>query len=495
MASISADGKRNGVWKCCPDFYQPDDWDGLVTQVPAFLISLAAGLIVTRTSTESNLPRDVIQQMVAHPEALFLSSAFLFSLAFTGLPPLPLMSLSVICLIVGVMMRRHKEAVAVMEQKQEEKAQVEQAARPEAKPEDNLVVDPLQLELGFGLIKLADPNSGGDILDRVTRIRHKVAHELGIILPKVRIRDNIRLEQRQYQIKIRDIPVAWGDIFPDALLAIDTGATGGDIPGIDTKEPAFGRPAKWIEMAHKDRAEMSGYNVVEPSAVIITHLTEVAKEHAHELLTRQQVHELLDNLRQTSPKIVDELIPDMLKTAHIHQVLNNLLREQVPIRDLETILETLSNYADRTKDLGILTEYVRHSLARTICLQYRDRRRTLHVITLDPALEDILMAGFDYSERGLMVKLSPQVSEQVTTAIAGELKKLVTMGHPPVLLCAPQVRAGLKQITQASLPKLAVLSLNEVTRDTNVEAVSQVTAGPQPQMAGAGLEDDLEHPA
>ncbi|MCA9041600.1 MAG: flagellar biosynthesis protein FlhA, partial [Planctomycetaceae bacterium] len=387
--------------------------DGLVTQVPAFLISLAAGLIVTRTSTESNLPRDVIQQMVGHPEALFLSSAFLFSLAFTGLPPVPLMSLSVICLFIGLMMRRQKAVMAVVQEQEEQKEKVEQA-RPEARPEDNLVVDPLQLELGFGLIKLADPNSGGDILERVTRIRHKVAHELGIILPKVRIRDNIRLEQRQYQIKIRDIPVAWGEIIPDALLAIDTGATGGDIPGIDTKEPAFGRPAKWIEMAHKDRAEMSGFNVVEPSAVIITHLTEVAKEHAHELLTRQQVHELLDNLRQSSPKIVDELIPDMLKTHHVHQVLNNLLREQVPIRDLETILETLSNYADRTKDLGILTEYVRHSLARTICLQYRDRKRTLHVITLDPALEDILMAGFDYSERGLVIKLSPQVSEQVT---------------------------------------------------------------------------------
>ncbi|MAT16208.1 MAG: flagellar biosynthesis protein FlhA [Planctomyces sp.] len=457
--------------------------DGLVTQVPAFLISLAAGLIVTRTSTESDLPRDVIQQMVGHPQALFLSSAFLFSLAFTGLPPVPLMSLSIICLAIGLVMRRQKAATAALKHKETQKEQTAQA-RPEPKPEDNLVVDPLQLELGFGLIKLADPNSGGDILDRVTRIRHKVAHELGIILPKVRIRDNIRLEQRQYQIKIRDIPVAWGDIFPDALLAIDTGATGGEIPGIETTEPAFGRPAKWIEMIHKDRAEMAGYNVVEPSAVIITHLTEVAKEHAHELLTRQQVHELLDNLRQTSPKIVDELIPEMLKTSQLHQVLNNLLHEQVPIRDLETILETLSNYIDRTKDLGILTEYVRHSLARTICLQYRDRRRTLHVITLDPALEDILMAGIDYGERGLVIKLSPQVSEQVTAAIGQELKKLVSMGHPPVLLCSPQVRAGLKQITQGSLPKLAVLSLNEVTRDTNVEAISQVTAGPQPQMAG-----------
>jgi flagellar biosynthesis protein FlhA len=204
----------------------------------------------------------------------------------------------------------------------------------------------------------------------------------------------------------------------------------------------------------------------------------VVRNHAFELLTRQQVHQLLDNLKQSAPKVVEELIPDLLRPAQVHQVLNNLLRERVPIRDLETILETLGDYADRTKDLGLLTEYVRHGLARTICQQYRDRNRVLHVITLDPALEDVLAAGFDWSERGLVIKLSPAIAERVTEELARTLQRLVTAGHPPVVLCSPQVRAGLKQITSSAIPQLAVLSLNEITRDTDVESLGQVGLEP-----------------
>jgi len=447
--------------------------DGLVTQVPAFLISLAAGLIVTRTSADSNLPREVVGQLFRHPEAMFLASGFLFSLAFTGLPTLPMVTLGIACVVVGFSLTRNRKEQRVVKQ-QEDETQAQK--KPEPRPEENLFVDPLQLELGVGLIRLADPTSGGDLLDRVTRVRHRIAQELGIILPKVRIRDNIRLDQRQYQIKIRDVPIAWGQIYAEGLLAIDTGATSGDIPGAATTEPAFGRPAKWIEEPLRERAELMGFNVVEPSAVLITHLTEVVREHSAELLTRQQVHQLLDNLKDSSPKIVEELIPDSLKTAQVHQILNNLLRERVPIRDMEAILETLGDYADRTKDLGILTEYVRHALGRTICQQYRDKSRILHVVTLDPALEDILSAGFDYGERGLVVKLSPQVGETVVQGLAQHLERLVAAGHPPIVLCSPQVRAGMKQITSAALPKLAVLSLNEITRDTEVEAVGQLDA-------------------
>jgi flagellar biosynthesis protein FlhA len=446
--------------------------DGLVTQVPAFLVSLAAGLIVTRTSTNSDLPAEVVSQMLRYPQALGLSSVFLFAMAFSGLPTLPLLSMSVACGAIAITLSRTKKTAAI--QKKQEESQKTQK-KPEPKPEDNLAVDPLELELGVGLIRLADPASGGDLLERVTRIRHRIAQELGIILPKVRIRDNIRLDQRQYQIKIRDVPIAWGEIYSDALLAIDTGGTSGEIPGIATKEPAFGRPAKWIEQSQKERAELLGYNVVEPSAVVITHLTEVVRMHSYELLTRQQVHQLLDNLKQTAPKAIEELIPDLLKVPQVHQVLNNLLREQVPIRDLETILETLGHYADKTKDLGILTEYVRHSLGRTICQRLRDKNRVLHVVTLDPALEDVLAAGFDYSERGLVIKLSPQVSEAVTRAISNELQQLVSLGRMPIVLCSPQVRAGLKQITSSTLPKLAVISLNEITRDTDVESAGQVS--------------------
>ncbi|HUE14092.1 MAG TPA: flagellar biosynthesis protein FlhA [Planctomycetaceae bacterium] len=446
--------------------------DGLVSQVPAFLISLAAGLIVTRTSTDSDLPSDIIAQMFRYPQALGLASVFLFAMAFSGMPTVPLLTMSGGCGVLSFSLSRGRKSAATVKQKEEaQKAQ----KKPEARPEDNLTVDPLELELGVGLIRLADPGSGGDLLERVTRVRHRIAQELGIILPKVRIRDNIRLEQRQYQIKIRDVSIAWGEIYSDGLMAIDTGATSGEIAGIVTKEPAFGRPARWIDQSQKERAELLGYNVVEPSAVVITHLTEVVRTHSHELLTRQQVHQLLDNLKVTSPKVIEELIPDLLKVPQVHQVLNNLLREQVPIRDLETILETLGQYADRTKDLGILTEYVRHSLARTICQRLRDKNRMLHVITLDPALEDVLAAGFDHSDRGLVVKLSPQVSEAVTRALAAELKQLVSLGRHPIVLCSPQVRAGLKQITSSTIPKLAVLSLNEITRDTDVESAGQVS--------------------
>src|SRR3984957_13558451 len=446
--------------------------DGLVTQVPAFLISVAAGLIVTRTSTNSDLPADVVAQMLRYPQALGLASVFLFAMAFSGLPTVPLLTMSTGCGVLAFTLSRGQKTAA--SQKKQEETQKSQK-RPEPRPEDNLAVDPLELELGVGLIRLADPSAGGDLLERVTRVRHRIAQELGIILPKVRIRDNIRLEQRQYQIKIRDIPIAWGEIYSDALLAIDTGATSGEVPGIATKEPAFGRPARWIDQSQKERAELLGYNVVEPWAVVITHLTEIVRMHSHELLTRQQVHQLLDNLKLTAPKAIEELIPDLLKIAQVHQVLNNLLREQVPIRDLETILETLGHYADKTKDLGILTEYVRHSLARTICQRLRDKNRVLHVITLDPALEDVLAGGFDYSDRGLVIKLPPQVSEAVTRAIATELKQLVSRGRQPIVLCSPQVRAGLKQITSTTIPKLSVLSLNEITRDTDVEAAGQVS--------------------
>jgi flagellar biosynthesis protein FlhA len=448
--------------------------DGLVSQVPAFLISLASGLLTTRSSSDSNLPRDVVTQLFHHPEALAVSSAFLLALALTGLPALPLVGLSSACGLLSWSLsrgRKRESQVAAQRQVQEQR---QSQAKPEPKPEDSLLVDPMELDLGVALIRLADVGSGGDLLERVTKVRNKIAQELGIILPKVRIRDNVMLEQRQYQIKIHGVPVAWGEVYAEGVLAIDTGSAVGKVMGVQTTEPAFGWPAVWIETAQKERAELMGYRVVEPSAVIATHLTEVVRKHSDELLSRQQVHQLLDNLKQSSPKVVEDLIPEMLKVPQLHQILGNLLRERVPIRNLDIILETLSDFADRTKDLGILTEYVRHGLSRSICQQYRDKSRVLHVVTLDPGLEDLLTAGIDYTERGMMVKLSPQVVDAVTRGLSQQLERLKAAGHPLVVLCSPQIRAGLKQITSSALPLLAVLSLNEVTRDTEVESVGQV---------------------
>jgi flagellar biosynthesis protein FlhA len=461
--------------------------DGLVTQVPAFLISLAAGLLVTRTSTDSDLSDDIIGQIFVRPEAMGVAAVFLGGLSFTGLPRLPLLALGTgLCVLTFILSRARK----VRQTNVEEEASKAVAERPSSRAEDSLLVDPMELELGFGLIRLADTNAGGDLLDRVTRVRHKIAQELGMILPKVRISDNIRLDQRQYQIKIRDVPVAWGTIFVDGLLAIDGGAATGQLPGVPATDAVSGRTAVWIEPAERDRASRLGYSVVDPATVIVAHLTEIVRRFSDELLSREQVHQLLENLKRTSPRVVEELVPGVLKAHHVHQVLCILLRERVPIRNLETILETLGAYADITRDPGLLTEYVRHALSRTICQQYRDRNRVLHVVTLDPALEDILAAGVACGEGGMTIKLSPQVAETVTQGISDELEYLTAGGRPAVVLTTPEIRAAVRQITAASLPALAVLSLNEVTRDTQVEAAGQVGVGVlrrdrQPVVAGA----------
>lgn len=463
--------------------------DGLVSQIPSFLIAVAAGLLVTRSSRESNLSRDVISQIFRDPTSLLLSAAFVAGLAFTGLPMLPLLALGIGCALIAVRLRTQESlestqpATPESTSKELPNSPVPAAAitnssgkrgQREVQPEDKLVIEPIELELGFRLIRLADPDAGGDLMGRVSQLRNKIAQDLGIILPKVKIRDSLRLKDFGYQIKLRDATVATGELRPDSLLAINTGYVSEELGSMDFTEPASGRPAKWIEPAAAENAKALGYKVVEPVVVLIAHLTDVVKSHADELLTRQQTHQLLDNLRQTSPKVVEEVIPELLKASHVHQILCNLLRERVPVRDLESILQTLGDYADRTKDLIILTEYARHSLSRSICQQYRDATKTLRAITLDPDLDDVLSGGFELGPRELIVKLTPQVIEGVTQELSRHANKLIRAGYQPIVVCSASVRPMLRRITQSQLPKLTVLSLNEITRDTTVLPYGQI---------------------
>jgi flagellar biosynthesis protein FlhA len=445
--------------------------DGLVSQVPALLVSLAAGLLVTRSSSETNLPREFLGQLFSRPQAMLVTAAFLMLLTVTDLPKLPLSAIAASCVGLAVTMRKKERqavAVAAAQAKAEEKKPAEE------KIEDYLAVDPMELEIGVGLIRLADPKRGGDLLERIQRVRQNVAAELGIILPKVRIRDNMRLDQLQYRFKIADMPVADGTVHPNLLLAMESPLVSNKIGGMPGKDPAFGTPALWIDPRERDQAEMNGYTVVEPGSVVATHLTEVVRKHADEILTRDATKHLVNQLKETSPAVVDELIPSQLKLPEVQQILQMLLRERVPIRHLGPILETLGDYATRTKDPILLTEYVRHRLARVICTKYRDDGGRLHVVTLDPALEDRIRAGVEHTERGLFLRMSPPAVDKTCQIIAKEVEKLVLAHRPPIVLVSPQIRAGLKQITVGQLPNLIVLSYNEITRDTQIESVALV---------------------
>jgi flagellar biosynthesis protein FlhA len=446
--------------------------DGLVSQVPAFLVSLAAGLLVTRSSQRTNLPQEFLQQLFSRPQALAVTGGFLAILIFTSLPRMPLLALGTACFGLSRMLSKREQQAAAVQKKTD-------AAPPkkEDRVEDFLSVDPMEIELGLGLIRLADPNRGGDLLDRVQKVRHNVAADIGIIMPKVRIRDNMRLDPNDYTIKIADMPITHNRIEPQLLLAIDSGMTTGKIDGLETRDPAFGTAALWIVPSLQDQAEMYGYTVVEPQAVLATHLTEICRRHADELLTRDATKHLLDELKQTSPTVVSELIPDVMSLAEVQSVLQLLLREQVSIRQLAAILETLGDYAPRSKDPILLGEYVRHRLARQICTRYRDADDQLHVVTVDPAVEDRLRAGFEHNERGLFVRMSPQAIEATARRVQVALEPLLTEGHTPILLVSPQIRAAVRQMLQSHMPNVAVLSYNEVTRDTKVVTHAIVTDG------------------
>ncbi|MEM9364451.1 MAG: flagellar biosynthesis protein FlhA [Planctomycetota bacterium] len=444
--------------------------DGLVSQVPALLISLAAGLLVTRSARKASLPVQFLQQLFSDPKALSVAGAFLSLLILTNLPTVPMATLGAGCLGLAVVIKRQNDQTRLVEEAEEEAKTAAENAPQQKRVEDFLTVDPMELAIGEKLIALADPAQGGDLMQRITGVRNAIASDMGIVLPKVRLRDDGALAEYDYEIRVAGNPMARSRVFPDRMLAMDTGQTTGVIDGEATRDPAFGEPAVWIQPIRQEQAKIFGYQVFDSGAVLATHLQEIASQNADELLTRDATKHLIDELKEVAPAVVDELIPGVMKISEVQQVLQMLLREDIPIRQLAIILETLGDNASRNKDPIWLTEFVRHRLARTISSRYRDTQNQLHVVAIDPAMEDRIAAGIDHSERGLFVRMSPQAVDSTCEQISAGVKKLIAMGHPPIVLVSPRIRPGLRQIVSGALPRVRVLSFNEVTQDTKIQS-------------------------
>lgn len=446
--------------------------DGLVSQVPAFIVALGAGLIVTRTSSRKDLGDEMLGQVFANPKALFVAAGFLGLMSTTGLPKIPMMILGCCCVSLAYVLTRGQTRAANLAAA----AEREKVAKKEPEKVEKLLdVDAMELEVGYGLVRLVDASKGGDLLDRISMIRRQIAMDLGIIVPPIRIRDNMQLGANDYAVKIRGQVIGRGVTYPEQFLAMDNGATTGPIVGAtQTTEPAFGLPAYWITEPQRQQAELLNYTVVEATAVLATHLTELVKSHAHELLTRQEVKNLIENLKARVPALVEEVIPTQVKPGELQKVMQNLLRERVPVRDLETIVETLGDYSSRTKDLDVLTEYVRNALSRAICKQYVDDRDRLWCLTLDPALEDLINGHIERSDRGATNTMPPQTAQQIVKQVAEKSTELTQTGRSAAVLCSPQVRSVLRRMIEANLPHVAVLAYNEVAPEVAVEAVGMV---------------------
>lgn len=451
--------------------------DGLVTQVPALIVSTAAGLIVTRTASQHNLAVDMTDQLTRYPRTLFVGAGMLaiFGL-IPGMPTLPFLAVAGVLSFAGVriaQLTRQRDLEEEAERRKEEEAAA--VAEPE-RTEDYLVVDPLKVELGYGLIAMADPKQGGDLLRRIQIIRQQTATKMGFIVPVVRIVDNMRLRPNEYVVKLRETEIARYELMPDRFLSMNPGLAEEEIDGIPTSEPAFGLQALWVTRDKRDEAERMGYTIVEPSAVLATHLTELIMEHAGELVTRQDVQNLLDNLRETSRAVVEELVPNILTIGEVQRVLHNLLRERVSIRNLEQVLEVLADFGPRTKDTELLTEYARQALSRTICGAYTDEQNTLRVVTLSPNLEREILDAVQSAESGEYVPLDPQRAEAIGHGAVNAVQPLVAAGYEPIVLTSAQTRRYFRRIAERYLPKIVVLSYNEVDPGVKLESEGQIEA-------------------
>jgi flagellar biosynthesis protein FlhA len=449
--------------------------DGLVAQIPALFISTAAGIIITRTVSETNLGTDITRQLLTFPRAIAIAALLL--VVFAIIPGMPRLPFIMIAAGVGFMWyqvtRAETEKKRVIEQA--ERAREEAVPKAPENVERLLKVDAMEIEIGYGLIPLADPKQGGDLLERISDIRRRMALRMGLMLPPIRIRDNMANKPSEYTIRIRGSEIARGELLIDHYLIMNPGHIMEQIPGIETKEPAFGLPATWITESQRARAEELGYTIVEPPSVLATHLTETIHAHAHELLGRQEVNELIENIRKTSPVVVEELIPGVLTLGDVQKVLRNLLRERVPIRNLEIILETLADFGRRMKDPVVLTEHVRQALGRTICNEYMDDKGQITAATLDPRLEQKIVDSLKETETGAYIALDPITVQNIITAATAESKRTVNEGRQPIVVCSPRIRPYFRQLVLSSLPGLAVLSFAEIAQEAKLHAERMVS--------------------
>lgn len=449
--------------------------DGLVAQIPALLISTATGIIVTRAASEGNLGEEIISQLFAYPRLLYVSGGLILLLGV--LTPIPIVVTTLIggLLIFGgyvVSKQKQKEEQTVVEVDAED-AETDLVKSPESVM-NLLQIDPIEFEFGYGLIPLADFNQGGDLLDRVIMIRRQLALELGFVVPVVRFRDNIQLRPNEYVIKIKGNMIAKGEILLDHYLAMSPGIDDEHVVGIETTEPAFGLPALWINDEMKERAELSGYTVVDPPSVVATHLTEVIKKHAHELLSRQDTKALIENIKSTQPALVEDLIPSILSIGDIQKVLSKLLKEKVSIRNLGIILETLADYGMTTKDPDVLTEYVRQALARQITHTFTQTGEPLRVISVGPSLEKAIADAVQHTEHGSYLALDPERTQIIYSALSEQISRVVDAGHSPVLLSSPATRMYIRQLLDRIMPDIPILSFNELEPHVEIQSVGVV---------------------
>jgi len=450
--------------------------DGLVSQVPALLISTASGILVTRSGSSESFGSLAIKQLTSFPKVIAIAGAVLLFLAIVpGLPHIPFLILSIACIIAAYLLYKD-ELQNHMQQQEMKQQEITQIENKEPENVMNLIsVEPMEVEIGYGLIPLADESSGGDLLQRITSVRRQCAIEMGIVVQPIRIRDNLQLNTNSYVIKIRGTVIAKGELMPNMLLCMDPTNSSSDIQGISTTEPSFGLPAIWINKDQREEAEIKGLTVVDPTTVMVTHLTESIKNHSYELLGRQEVKLIVDSVKEKYPTVVEELIPDLLTIGELQKVLQNLLRERVSIKDMVTIMESLADNSRNTKDIEVLTEYVRFALGRSICNSLIDENGIITVVTLSKHLEDLIGKNIQKSMQGSFPAVDPDTTSKILNSIKNLLDSVYFYENQPIILVSPNIRAPFRRLIEMVFPSVNVLSLNEIPNDVEIKTEGVVS--------------------